>query len=99
MAFLPISAIVTTTGDAWTDLMSGPSVVTQVICANTTVGDARVSVRLQKGSKTGVLVPNAILPEGGSYRFRVGAISLASGDKLQAKSSGSVDWTVSGTTV
>jgi len=99
MAMSPTSAIVTTSGDAWTDLLTGPAIVTQVICSNPGVLDAKVALRITKGSNSAILVPGDRLQRGGSSRFRVGAISLAAGDKLQAKSSGGVDWTVSGTTV
>ncbi len=99
MAMTPTSAVRTTSGDTWTDLISGPAIVTQAICANNGVGDAKVSLRFMKGSATANLVPGDILAFGASSRFRIGALSLASGDKLQAKSFGTVDWTISGTTV
>jgi len=99
MAMTPTSAIVSTSGDTWTTLLTGPAIVTQVICAINAFGLCKVSLRLSKGSSSALIVPGDALPEGGSHRLRVGAISLAAGDKLEAKSIGAVDWTISGTTL
>lgn len=98
MALSPISAITITSGDAWTTLVDGPAVVTQAICSNQSFGRAAVSLRVQKDGVTAYLVPNDFLPWGATCRFRVGALALSAGDKLEAKSIGSVDWSISGMT-
>lgn len=99
MAQTPLSAVLSTSGDTWMTLVTGASAgtqVTQVTCASNAFGQAKVSMRFTKGSTSAVIVPGDALPEAASYRYRVGALTLMSGDKLEVKSIGSVDWTLSG---
>lgn len=102
MAQTPLSAVLSTSGDTWTTLITGASggtQVTQVTCANSAFGQAKVSMRFTKGSASAFIVPGDALPDGRPYRFRVGALTLMSGDKLEVKSIGSVDWVLSGVNI
>lgn len=96
MALSSISRVVSSTDSAWTDLVVGPAIITSITMANTVQDDVVVSVRLMKGSTAALIVPNDILPEGGSYRLRLPAVVAESGDKLQVASSGKVDWILTG---
>lgn len=99
MARAPFRASVSTSGDSWTTIVSGARTITSVLIASNTFSDAKVGLRVLKGSTATILVPDQLLPEAASYRFRVGALHLEAGDSLQGKSAGSVDWTVAGETL
>lgn len=85
-----------TSGDTWTDLVPIKANVSSVILANKSFGAARVSMRIMKGATPFIVVPDDELPQGGSARLRLPAVVLETGDKLQVKSVGGVDWLASG---
>ena len=99
MAQTPLSAVLSTSGDTWQTLLAGSSAgsqVTQVICSSNAFGLAKVSMRFTKGSSSVNIAPSDALPEAKGYRYRVGALALMPGDKLEVKSLGAVDWLLSG---
>lgn len=99
MAVVQISNGASTSGDTWTDLMTGAATVTSLVLANKSFGSARVSVRIMKGASPYLIVPEDELPQGASARLRLPAVVLEAGDKLQVKSIGGVDWIASGAEV
>ena len=101
MALTQISRVAATSGNTWSNIMTGPGTVTSLILANKTVGPSVVSVRISKASpaSTALIIPNDEIAHGGSSRLRLPSIVLEAGDTLQVKSIGGVDWVASGVTI
>lgn len=92
----PMSRAASTSGDTWTDLVTGAAVVLAITLANKSFGTARVSMRMMKGSTPYELIPDDALAQGASARLALSRLVLEAGDKLQVKSVGGVDWVASG---
>ena len=99
MALTQISRIATTSGDTWASIVTGPATVTSLVLANKTVGPSLVSVRINKGATQATIVASDQVAHGGSSRLRLPSIVLETGDTLQVKSVGGVDWVASGVTL
>ena len=96
MALEQKSYIGTSTGNTWLDLITGAATVTSLTLANLSLGDVSVAVQISKASGgSAYIVPDHTLPMRGSSRMALPAVVLEEGDKLQVKSSSSVDWVAS----
>ena len=98
MATVPDTKLLKTSAGTWTDFIShagaGFTTVTSIVVKNTIFGAARVAIRFaQSGGLTNELAGPEELSDGASYRFRLPAIRLKNGDKIQVNSLGGVDWT------
>lgn len=84
--------VATTTGGAWTTLVSGECTVAALV-ANATLATTLVALRVTlSGGTSSYILPLNTLPFNTPARLAVGGISLKAGDKLEAMSSTAVDW-------
>lgn len=100
MAITKTARSVTSSGDAWTDLVPGGEVVTSLIGSNAGTADTKIAVRLLKsGGASFLIVPGDTLPAGQSYRLRIPWLAVQAGDKLQVASIAAVAWSTTGALV
>lgn len=84
--------VATTTGGAWTTLVTGECTVATLV-ANATLATTLVALRITlNGGTFSYILPMNTLPFNTPARLAVGGISLKTGDKLEAMSSTAVDW-------
>ena len=82
----------TTTGGAWTTLVSGECTVASLI-VNATTETTLLSLRVTLANGTfSYILPVNTLPYNSPNRLAIGGISLKAGDKLEALSVSPADW-------
>lgn len=89
-----LTSITVTTGGVWTALASGECTIASLV-ANARAAPTLVALRLTLASGSAYILPSNTLSLGRSSRIVVGGISLQTGDKLEALSTDSVEWTTS----
>lgn len=84
--------VASTTGGAWTTLITGEATVASLVC-NATVATTLVSLRITLANGTSsYILPLNTLQFNSPNRLAIGGVSLKAGDKLEALSNSNVDW-------
>lgn len=89
------STPLSSSGGSWKSIVTDAGRVDSLLMTNVGFGRATVSIRVSQGAGAFVLLPDEIIPDGGSRR-KLSVATLAEGELLQVRSTGAVDWLATG---